>query len=61
MAHPHSPEAFGLFDLHSDHNNAFAGTTTAFSTLFDTTNQSLVNLHITRHDQRQLFLPFNDN
>ena len=48
MAHSHPPKTFGLFYLHGDHHYAFIGPTATFSALLGTSDQGLINFHITR-------------
>ena len=48
MPHSYTPEAFGLFHLHSDQYDACFGAASTFSARFDASDQSFVNFHLTR-------------
>ena len=48
MTHSNSPKTFRFFDLESNHNNGFTTSASAFSSMYDTTNEGLVNFDSTR-------------
>jgi hypothetical protein len=48
MAHPNSAKPQWLFDLNSNHNDGFIGSTPSLSTVINATHKAFIDLNNTR-------------